>query len=175
MEYGYAIAPQQSVRLGLALRSTSLGAGPDTQRAADELDRRERRAGRHRRRAIDRVHRARSGVSLAPRHAQPRELSRRRARAVARRPRRLAGERRRVLHHALRRDALLDRRPPLDGERARRRRLRRQPWRDDGAASIPELVRGRTDHRSRLSRARPQRQSRQSRMAEISSWRGSSI
>ena len=30
LEYGYAIAPQQSVRLGLALRSTSLDAGPST-------------------------------------------------------------------------------------------------------------------------------------------------
>ena len=30
LEYGYAIAPQQSVRLGLALRNTSLGARPDS-------------------------------------------------------------------------------------------------------------------------------------------------
>lgn len=30
LEYAYAIAPRQSVRLGLALRSTSLGAGPDS-------------------------------------------------------------------------------------------------------------------------------------------------
>ena len=30
LEYGYALSPQQSVRLGLALRGTSLDAGPDT-------------------------------------------------------------------------------------------------------------------------------------------------
>ena len=30
LEYGYALTPQQSVRLGLALRSTALDAGPDT-------------------------------------------------------------------------------------------------------------------------------------------------
>jgi outer membrane protein insertion porin family len=30
LEYGYAIAPRQSVRLGLALRNTSLGAGTDS-------------------------------------------------------------------------------------------------------------------------------------------------
>ena len=88
------------------------------QHAAQELDRRKRRADHCQPGAIDRVHRARSLASLAPRHAEPRDLSGARTRAIGRRSSCFSGQRRRLLRRALRRDALLDRRPPVDGKRA---------------------------------------------------------